>query len=358
MGIYSLNNIGKERYPALTGVRAIGAMAVFFGHLPFSIGFSLTVNVIVLFFVLSGFLIFYMYYSGSELSSKQLSRYFVNRFARIYPVYFLLVSIAIWYNHDFRPLLLFKNYTLTHALFNNSKDILIEPSWTLTVEECFYLLAPLLMFITKRIAFGLALLFGTVLAALAILVSFAPFSFLHTPLFVMTTTFFGFFFAFYAGAWLALQVMKREEENIVKVKGMTRTISGLLATLLVLTGTAFIYRSPAGINYTLLIVLNNFLLPVAVTLLYYGLITEDTLLARLLSGRLMGLLGRTSYSFYLLHPLVIEMLARPYIQPYFVDHYNLFVIIIFILTQLLAFGLYALYEEPLNVFIRKIRKPG
>ena len=92
MSILSIFNIGKERYPALTGVRAIGAAAVFFNHLPFLLGFHFTVDVIVLFFVLSGFLIVYIYYKSAPGLSLGLFNYFINRFARIYPVYFLIVS--------------------------------------------------------------------------------------------------------------------------------------------------------------------------------------------------------------------------------------------------------------------------
>ena len=117
MKIITSLHIGSERYPALTGIRALGAMAVFFGHLPFLTGFPLTVNVIVVFFVLSGFLIVYMYYPLEGLAKPGLAGYFTNRFARIYPVYFLLVSLVIWTNHDFRFALLLKNLTLTHALF-------------------------------------------------------------------------------------------------------------------------------------------------------------------------------------------------------------------------------------------------
>src|ERR1700749_337634 len=104
--------VGNERYPALTGIRAFGASAVFFVHLPFQLGFTLVIDVIPLFFVLSGFLIVYLYYENVAVKAGKLYGYFVNRFARIYPVYFLLVSIAILLRHDFRPLFLFKNYTL------------------------------------------------------------------------------------------------------------------------------------------------------------------------------------------------------------------------------------------------------
>ena len=352
MSILSIFNIGKERYPALTGVRAVGAAAVFFNHLPFLLGFRFTVDVIVLFFVLSGFLIVYIYYRTTPGSSLNLFNYFVNRFARIYPVYFLIVSIAIYCNHDFRPLLLFKNYTLTHSLFHNIKDVLVQPSWSLTVEECFYLLAPLIMLLIRKFNYYVSLAFAVVLLLIALMISIGPFSFLHTPKFVFDTTFFGYFFAFYAGAWLALLILNKEKEGSVKRKGIAFTLAGSAGTLLALGTMAYIYLFPVGENFWTWICLNNFILPVPVTALYFGLITENTLLARVLSGKIFGLLGRTSYAFYLLHQLFIDLIALPYLQKYFDGHHNLFVIASFIMVQILALLIFVFYEEPLNKLIR------
>ncbi len=69
--IYSIFNetnmpklhIGGEKYPALTGVRAIGAMVVFFDHFPFVPESHVVINVLAFFFVLSGFLIVHLYYT-------------------------------------------------------------------------------------------------------------------------------------------------------------------------------------------------------------------------------------------------------------------------------------------------------
>ena len=261
-------------------------------------------------------------------------------------------------NHDFDPGLLFKNYTLTHALFHNIKAILIQPSWSLTVEECFYLLAPLMMFFIRRYNYFASFVFGVLLLLFALLVSLAPISFLHTPVFVMTTTFFGYFFAFYLGTWLALQILAKEKNGTVKRKGITYTLAGTVGTLLALAALAFIYHVQGPLQVTPLVVVNNFLIPVPVTILYWGLISEDTLLSVFLSCKLLRLLGRTSYSFYLLHQLLIDYIALPYLSKYFPGHYNFFVITTFIIAQVLAFLLFILYEEPLNIFIRRKIKAG
>jgi peptidoglycan/LPS O-acetylase OafA/YrhL len=353
MNLVSIFKPGKERFPALTGIRALAAMAVFFVHLPFSIGFNFTINVIALFFVLSGFLIVYLYYGSTAFSTHHLVNYFTNRFARLYPVYYLLVSIAIWHNHDFHLSLLIKNYTLTHALFHNTKDILIQPSWSLTVEECFYALAPVIMFLIRKYNYFVSFLFGVFLLLAALLISIAPISFLHTPEFVMTTTFFGYFFEFYTGVWLAILILKREKNGKEKRKGSAFTIAGITGTLICLAAQALLYNLKGPINISAFVLLNNFVFAIPITALYFGLICEDTLLSRFLSGKFLCVLGRTTYTFYVVHMLVINYLAIPFVLQYFSGHYNLFVITTFFITELIAILLFILYEEPLNIFIRK-----
>src|ERR1041385_3182813 len=94
--------IGNEKYPSLTGIRALGASVVFFDHFPFTQGDHIGANVMAFFYVLSGFLIVRIYYEHAELRSKWLSKYFINRFARIYPVYFLLLTVAVILGHHTR----------------------------------------------------------------------------------------------------------------------------------------------------------------------------------------------------------------------------------------------------------------
>jgi peptidoglycan/LPS O-acetylase OafA/YrhL len=352
-------NLKKEIYPALTGIRAWGAIAVFFVHLPFAIGFSLAVDVLSFFFVLSGFLIVYLYYENDDVCAGRFQNYFVNRFARIYPVYFLIVTLVILSGHNFSVGYLFKNYTLTHALFHDISARAIQPSWSLTVEECFYLAAPLFMFLIRRYNFFAALLAAVIMLAGALLVSVSnvPYYFLSTPQFVFSTTFFGHFFEFFAGIFLALIILKREKEpgsNAVRSKRYAWTIAGITGCIVAISIPVVLQQAGYNAIYTIFYTgINNFILPIAIAVLYFGLITEITLLSKFLSLPLMGWLGRTSYAFYLIHVPLINGLVIPYLLPYFRGEYNLLVILAFIAIQVIAFLIYVFYEEPLNILIRK-----
>jgi len=341
---------GGERYPALTGVRAFGATVVFFDHFPPWADSRLTLNVMAFFFALSGFLIVRLYYEQVELGRKWLSKYFVNRFARIYPVYFLLLSIAICLQHDFRPWVLLTNYTLTHALFHNV-DFIIQPSWSLTAEECFYFLAPVFMILARAYNFFVPWLLGCCLLLAALFVSTLGIGFLGTPGFVFSSTCFGHFVEFFAGVYLALAVLKRERAGPISIPGNKFTAAGLAGVTLLAIAMIMVYEH-VPLNYRAIILINNFLIPFPIAVLYWGLISEKTVLSRLLSSKLAGLLGRASYSFYLLHTLIIDYVSIPLLGS--AARYRLVcVLLTFLITWCLSILLFFVYEEPLNIFIRR-----
>ena len=342
-------DLGGEKYPALTGVRALGASVVFFDHFPPLPDRHVTVNVLAFFFALSGFLIIRVYYEQVQLSSRWFSKYFINRFARIYPVYFLLLTIAICLQGGFHhPLTVLTNYTLTHALFHGV-FLFIQPSWSLTVEECFYVLAPFFMLLARRYTFLAPLAAATALLGIALGISRLGFAFLGTPMFVLSTTFFGHYLEFFAGVWLALRVLKLERAGVLRAAGSRRTLAGVAAVAVLIVATLFVYHHQP-LNLAAVLLLNNFLIPLPIVLLYAGLIREDTPLARWLSGRTMALLGRSSYSFYLLHTLVIQFVLLRWFPV--ASHRVLCVLAGFALTWLASVVLFLAYEEPINLFIR------
>ena len=346
----------RERYPALTGVRAFGAIAIFFDHFPPWADWHIVINVMAFFYVLSGFLIVRLYHEQARLTGAWLSQYFINRFARIYPVYFLLLTVAVCLQRDFSAAVLASNYTLTHALFYPSR-IIIQPSWSLTVEECFYALAPIFMVLARRGGFAAAFALAAALLGAALFISTRDVRFLHTPAFVLSTTFFGHFAEFFAGVYLALYVTRLEKAGSLQVAGRWRTLAGLAGVTVLTLAMLIVYRRPP-LDQAAIVLINNFLMPAPIALLYCGLIREDTALSRALSGRVAALLGRSSYSFYLLHMLVIDYLSLPLLAAV-PQHRVAVVLATLIVAWALAIALFSWYEEPLNRGIRRwLRSKG
>jgi peptidoglycan/LPS O-acetylase OafA/YrhL len=341
---------GRQRYPALTGIRAFGAIAIFFDHFPPWANWHIVINVMAFFYVLSGFLIFRLYHEQAQLTGAWLSKYFINRFARIYPVYFLLLTVAVCLQRDLSAPVLVSNYTLTHALFYPSR-LILQPSWSLTVEECFYALAPIFMILVRRGGFPAAFTLAAVLLGAALGISTLDVRFLHTPAFVFSTTFFGHFAEFFAGVYLALYVTRRERSGSLQVAGRWRTLVGLAGVSALTLAMLIIYRRPP-LDYAAIVLINNFLMPAPIALLYCGLMREDTALSRALSSGIAGLLGRSSYSFYLLHMLVIDYLSKPLLAA--LPHYRPAVVLVTLIgAWALAIVLFTWYEEPVNLAIRR-----
>jgi len=342
--------LGSEKYPPLTGVRAVGASIVFFDHFPVWPDAHLTLNVMAFFYALSGFLIVRIYYEKAQLRFNWLTKYFVNRFARIYPVYFLLLTVAVGLQREWHPGVLLKNYTLTHGLFYGTKFI-IQPSWSLTVEECFYGLAPLFMLLARRWNFLVPFALGCCMLAVALAISTLGHSFLGSPLFVFSTTFFGHFVEFFAGVYLALAVIRLEKIAPINTTGTWRTAGGLVGVTLLVFAMVLVYRQ-TPLNLRAIVLINNFLLPVPVALLYWGLLRENTMVARFLASRTMGLLGRSSYSFYVLHALVIDYASVPLLAALSLNR-AFCVMTTLVVTWLLSVLLFLYYEEPINLRIRR-----
>ncbi|MDP9229675.1 MAG: acyltransferase, partial [Bacteroidota bacterium] len=160
------NGPDTRYFPVLTGVRTVAAAMVFFHHFNifspqifgnFIYGFVSVFYVgVTIFFVLSGFLICYRYQHLVSLKKKWLKQYFINRFARIYPMYFLITIIYALpfickcdFSNEFNILIL--NLTFLRGFFSDYRSTLITTGWSLTVEEMFYFLFPLIILFSGKI---------------------------------------------------------------------------------------------------------------------------------------------------------------------------------------------------------------
>ena len=197
--------------PALTGVRALAAFLVFFHHNrttwlivgPLELWWELHVGV-TLFFVLSGFVITWRYDRQGPQRDGYVRQYFVNRVARIYPLYVALVVPTMLFWRERSPRVWLLNLTVFSCF-----DSGIPQAWSLRVEECFYLAAPLIFLAWRRHPL---LPLGVAAAVLLALLPFAGLPALNgilgPPRTLLLYTFVGRFFEFYAGIWLAKRVSR------------------------------------------------------------------------------------------------------------------------------------------------------
>jgi peptidoglycan/LPS O-acetylase OafA/YrhL len=157
----------KSWYLGLDGVRAIAVLLVFSSHY---IGAKVTVGGwigVPIFFVLSGFLITGILYDNQN-EPYRFRNFYIRRTLRIFPLFYfswLLVLIAGYFLHaqwhaaDLFWLLYLGNYVrffagtpgLDHIFtLNQHLPIEIGHFWSLAVEEQFYLIWPLVVFLVGK----------------------------------------------------------------------------------------------------------------------------------------------------------------------------------------------------------------
>jgi len=355
----------KQYFPALTGLRAVAVLLVLVHHfnpiLPDRFGWRLhnlaaeTHIGVTVFFVLSGFLIGYRYMGTGPVG---LRTYFVNRFARIYPMYFLLTTltfVVLYSKGTASTTELLQQYLLNisflRGLFEEYVYSGIAQGWSLTVEEMFYASAPVAFWLMRRNQpwlWGLPLVLVGTGMVLVLLCRAQPWhGFFGSFAFLFQFTYPGRAVEFFVGIGLAWWLRRAGATGVAGWPW--RTYGGLAGCFLCL-GALSLLHGPAlgalGVFQPWGMFINNVLLPLlGIGPLLWGLVREKTWVSYLLSSRLFVLLGKSSYVFYLIHMGVLQVALREWLANPLLSIVALYG---------LSIGLFMLVEEPLNFWLRRV----
>lgn len=160
-----MSNIYKNRIPSLDGLRAISILFVILGHSSHFISRYVDVaNLGVrVFFVISAYLIVGILLRDVEKARFSIKTFYFKRFARIFPafyvyllvLFFVLIGFNLFEWEQFwRAPFFLENYH-SRTIWNNNQWF-VGHTWSLAVEEQFYILVALLFlffskgFITKN----------------------------------------------------------------------------------------------------------------------------------------------------------------------------------------------------------------
>jgi peptidoglycan/LPS O-acetylase OafA/YrhL len=302
----------RRALPALTGLRFFLAFHVvlfhfarsFFGHTSVAQSFVRAGSSSVsFFFLLSGLILTYVHLTGTADLNQTRGKFWLARFLRIYPTYFLGFLLAAPFaiasiRYSPQPakaivpalsvLLLLQSWIPGFWQYWN------YPAWSLSVEACFYALFPVMLSLMFRhwrwnwwILLGLCWLGG--LIAPAVLLAFNPDSdhwLLRWPLLRLGE----FAFGMILGKLLVLYVVGGQSRIV-----LTDHLGSRL-TLLGAVGLPLCYASGV-LPYNLL---DHGLLSPVTGCLVWGLATGRTWLSRILSWRPIEYLGEISYGTYIL----------------------------------------------------------
>lgn len=298
------------------------------------------------FYVLSGFIMAYIYYSISLENKFNVWKYWKARFARIYPAYFFAFALCIlvysyWGNKLDFVNVLSEIFCLTTWRIDGISSYYNYPDWSISVEFFFYLCFPILIkwgiklnsTILSLIAFTLWII--TQLYYNSIPVHYQKtleyFPLLHLSSFIL-------------GVYGGIIYFKFSEQILSvskwKVAGLTFTIFCVLNLFQFFTNT----KENVGLYSPL------FLLFIIL------LVTDNYYLTRFFSNRIADFLGDISYSLYIFqYPVYLfsKMIADKI--NFNVDGVTFFMAYLLTLVAI-SILTYTIIEKPFRKFILKTKR--
>jgi len=306
--------------PQFDGLRGVAVLMVLIGHsgflerLPHAGMLEYARFSVDSYFVLSGFLI-----TGILLDSKGSEHYFRNFYARravrIWPLYYLVLFLVFVVEPLFVPAMrttvgsiwLAFAFYVQNLIYHDAYPFGLAATWSLAVEEQFYITWPLLIFLLKKRTLTIVL-FSLFVVSLSLRLAFyfrgAESGLVHQYTFSRLDA---ITFGSLAALWL-------RSPSCTLVRWRTRSYQLLfVGTAGTLLARIVLHRNSSVVGYTFL------------GLLYTGLIglllvsdIRSSLLGRSFSARWLRYMGRISYGIYLLHYPLFILWAR------FINSGNLF----------------------------------
>ena len=351
MSFNSHNELAILKYrPEIDGLRALAVVPVILFHASFELFSGGFVGVDV-FFVISGYLITTILIEDIEKNRFSIISFYERRTRRILPaLLFMLSGIALvsWFvmpPDDLR--LVFQqlvsnstftsniHYTLTWGYFENWKlPPIFLNTWSLAVEEQFYIIIPILIFLFRK-NIGLLLSVFVVLSILSLF--WAHFTYDIYPVanyYLLSSR----FWELAIGSMLAITFKK----NLINLGSFNDIIVKYrIDVLLFLVFVSFYFILDKSIPYPSLWTLPA----VLVTACIISFVTARTITGKILSSPYLVYIGKISYPLYLWHfPLIV--LSKKVMVPYWNQWFASSVAII--ITVILSIFTYHFIEQPVR----------
>ncbi|MCF6190103.1 MAG: acyltransferase [Cocleimonas sp.] len=349
----------------ITFTRFIAALTVVFFHygqniFPANVSFlfeNVTAGPIAVgyFYVLSGFIMAIAYYKPDKSNQKAISKkkYWLARFARIYPVYLLALLLIVGakykdltQNWETLPLhlLLLQSWVPGYPITLNT------PGWSLSVEAFFYLCFPFLLIWVYKAGTKPLAIFTVVLWIVTQVIlltqlnssSYAPKTDLHDLIYYYPLMHLN---SFVAG--LLVGIYLKRNSNKIQANNNTLWLILSFALIFLLIWSRPYLESLLGFK----IAFTNGLLAPAFLWFIVLLARHKGMFTKVFSYSWLVLLGEASYSLYILQKPVhgiYDKIVVPRISLSETLHFYIFLILLVVIS-LLSFKY---FETPLRKYLR------
>lgn len=334
-----------RRIPSLDGFRAVAVLLVIGSHVVLSHSNStedtgILANFYIggagvrIFFVISGFLITYLLLTERSITGKvDLGAFYIRRVLRIFPAFYCYL-IALSILNSFLDLDISALHFLSAALYLHNfyfwgSNWFINHTWSLAVEEQFYLIWPFIFVLIGRLKknwiWFCVLLIGGAVRSLQY--KFPETSNFFLAPFLMHADF------LFSGCFLAY-LKFYEPEKITTYINNVKPVFIYIAIFVIWVCTTLEYHP---VYDRLFVPISGAIVNLSISfLIMYFVVREDSLGFALLNASIMTFIGKLSYSLYIWQQVFLS--SKDFWFTSFPSN--------LILTFLTAYGSYTFIEKP------------
>lgn len=305
-----------------------------------------------MFFVISGFSLGVTYLNSfDKISFLKIKNFYIKRFARIYPLFWLIISLyllLVMFSGKILPNVydIISNFTISFSFMGDSKA-LTTGGWSIGVEIFLYILFPFLIYFLNQNVY-----FTTVFFVLFIVLSIyiSSYCLYNTSdannywdryLYLINHVYFFIF---------GVLIAKLYKQDTFLKFNKKYTFSLLVFSIFI-----FIFYPIDGHVINLILEENRVMFTLDIFLLFVLLVNYDTFLNKKSNKlKILDFFGEISYTLYLLHPIVYMLINH------FIHINSSYKVLLMVLVTIIASKfIYLFYEIKMkNVIVHKLMTEG
>lgn len=322
----------------LTSVRGFACLIVLFAHILSSCKW-IGINVsgcgkigVYLFFVLSAFLLVLPFFKGKEVNIKEIGKFYIKRFFRIYPCYIITIIIVYLIGN-------FSNFSglIKHFLLLEGKNHF----WTVPVEMKFYICLPLLLIIMNIIKNKKLFIVFLILLSFVVEIIYPYFNYVENSISL------GWYFPIFIMGIVVAYLYSNSKQKTENVKFDILAIVILILFVLAIPGVRYLLFNIEPSTY-----LQNKYIFIGIGWSLFLIFLQNGKYIKNFfeSNKFLMWIGKLSFPIYLIHYIVLNKIS------FYTDNLLIKLVLTMAITILISVVMNKIIEEPMIKIGRKVNK--